>query len=50
MDLVTASGAKRIVHLAAQAGVRYSIDNPFAYSAPTWPATCRCWRPRATTA
>ena len=25
------SGAKRIVHLAAQAGVRYSIDNPFAY-------------------
>jgi UDP-glucuronate 4-epimerase len=31
MTLVTASGAKRIVHLAAQAGVRYSIDNPFAY-------------------
>ena len=31
MDLVKASGAKRIVHLAAQAGVRYSIDNPFAY-------------------
>jgi len=29
--LVQASGAKRIVHLAAQAGVRYSIDNPFAY-------------------
>ncbi len=29
--LVRASGAKRIVHLAAQAGVRYSIDNPFAY-------------------
>jgi UDP-glucuronate 4-epimerase len=26
-----ASGAKRIVHLAAQAGVRYSIDHPFAY-------------------
>ena len=31
MDLVKTSGAKRIVHLAAQAGVRYSIDNPFAY-------------------
>ena len=31
MDLVKTSGAKRIVHLAAQAGVRYSIDNPLAY-------------------
>ncbi|MDG2530404.1 NAD-dependent epimerase/dehydratase family protein [Caulobacter endophyticus] len=31
LALVKASGAKRIVHLAAQAGVRYSIDNPFAY-------------------
>jgi len=29
--LVRDSGARRIVHLAAQAGVRYSIDNPFAY-------------------
>ncbi|CAN5372039.1 NAD-dependent epimerase/dehydratase family protein [soil metagenome] len=29
--LVREVGAKRIVHLAAQAGVRYSIDNPFAY-------------------
>lgn len=29
--LVAASGARRMVHLAAQAGVRYSIDNPFAY-------------------
>jgi len=29
--LVAESGAKRIVHLAAQAGVRYSIENPFAY-------------------
>lgn len=26
-----ASGARRVVHLAAQAGVRHSIDNPFAY-------------------
>lgn len=29
--LVRDSGAKRIVHLAAQAGVRYSIEDPFAY-------------------
>jgi UDP-glucuronate 4-epimerase len=31
MALVRDSGVKRIVHLAAQAGVRYSIENPFAY-------------------
>jgi len=31
MALVKESGARRVVHLAAQAGVRYSIDNPFAY-------------------
>lgn len=30
-DLVKTSGARRVIHLAAQAGVRYSIDNPFAY-------------------
>jgi UDP-glucuronate 4-epimerase len=29
--LVRAEGARRIVHLAAQAGVRYSIDHPFTY-------------------
>jgi UDP-glucuronate 4-epimerase len=29
--LVVEHGVARIVHLAAQAGVRYSIDNPFAY-------------------
>lgn len=29
--LVRETGARRIVHLAAQAGVRYSIENPFAY-------------------
>jgi UDP-glucuronate 4-epimerase len=29
--LVRGAGVRRIVHLAAQAGVRYSIDNPFAY-------------------
>lgn len=30
-SVVCGAGVKRIVHLAAQAGVRYSIDNPFAY-------------------
>ncbi|EAP90297.1 NAD-dependent epimerase/dehydratase family protein [Oceanicaulis alexandrii HTCC2633] len=29
--LVKQHGVKRIVHLAAQAGVRYSLENPFAY-------------------
>lgn len=28
---LAASGADRVIHLAAQAGVRYSIDDPFAY-------------------
>ena len=30
-DLVRSRGVTRIVHLAAQAGVRYSIEHPFAY-------------------
>ncbi len=29
--LVRDNGIRRVVHLAAQAGVRYSLDNPFAY-------------------
>jgi UDP-glucuronate 4-epimerase len=29
--LVREHGVRRIVHLAAQAGVRYSLENPFAY-------------------
>ncbi|VVT25268.1 Uncharacterized 37.6 kDa protein in cld 5'region [Sphingomonas sp. EC-HK361] len=29
--LVADNGITRVVHLAAQAGVRYSIENPFAY-------------------
>jgi UDP-glucuronate 4-epimerase len=29
--LVRDNGVERVVHLAAQAGVRYSIENPFAY-------------------
>jgi UDP-glucuronate 4-epimerase len=29
--LLQQTGARRVVHLAAQAGVRYSIENPFAY-------------------
>lgn len=30
-NLVRDNSVKRVVHLAAQAGVRYSIENPFAY-------------------
>ena len=30
-QLVRTRGVTRIVHLAAQAGVRYSLENPFAY-------------------
>lgn len=29
--LIRDNGVRRVIHLAAQAGVRYSIDNPFAY-------------------
>nr|WP_250890742.1 NAD-dependent epimerase/dehydratase family protein [Sphingobium nicotianae] len=29
--LVRDNGIRRIIHLAAQAGVRYSLENPFAY-------------------
>jgi UDP-glucuronate 4-epimerase len=29
--IVRDNGVRRIVHLAAQAGVRYSLENPFAY-------------------
>jgi UDP-glucuronate 4-epimerase len=29
--VVEDAGADQVIHLAAQAGVRYSIDNPFAY-------------------
>lgn len=31
-DFVLSERPSRILHLAAQAGVRYSIDNPFAYA------------------
>ena len=30
-ELIRETGARRVVHLAAQAGVRYSIEHPFAY-------------------
>ena len=30
-DIIGGSGAVRVIHLAAQAGVRYSITNPMAY-------------------
>ncbi|MEX2516353.1 MAG: NAD-dependent epimerase [Gammaproteobacteria bacterium] len=31
-DLFKAAAAERVIHLAAQAGVRYSIENPHAYA------------------
>ena len=31
LQVVKDSGADRVVHLAAQAGVRHSLENPFAY-------------------
>jgi UDP-glucuronate 4-epimerase len=31
-DLAHQANVRRVVHLAAQAGVRYSIDHPFAYA------------------
>ena len=31
MQACQTAGVKTIIHLAAQAGVRYSIENPFAY-------------------
>ncbi|MCZ6665547.1 MAG: SDR family NAD(P)-dependent oxidoreductase, partial [Gammaproteobacteria bacterium] len=30
-DLFASAGAQRVIHLAAQAGVRYSLENPYAY-------------------
>jgi UDP-glucuronate 4-epimerase len=30
-EVMAEAGVDRVIHLAAQAGVRYSIDNPFAY-------------------
>ena len=30
-DLFATAGAQRVIHLAAQAGVRYSLENPYAY-------------------
>ncbi|MEX6427802.1 NAD-dependent epimerase [Providencia manganoxydans] len=32
VDLCTQEGFDRVIHLAAQAGVRYSLQNPFAYA------------------
>ncbi len=40
---------QRVVNLAAQAGVRYSLENPHAYCRATWSASSTSWRPAATT-
>lgn len=31
LDALSKAGVRRVVHLAAQAGVRYSLEDPFAY-------------------
>ena len=38
----------RVIHLAAQAGVRYSLQNPHAFKA-MWLASSMCWRGVGTT-
>ncbi len=40
---------ERVVNLAAQAGVRYSLKNPHATWIPTSSASATFWRPAATT-
>jgi nucleoside-diphosphate-sugar epimerase len=40
----------RVVHLAAQAGVRYSLQNPHATSTATSSASRTCWRAAGTAA
>jgi hypothetical protein len=40
---------QRVVHLAAQAGVRYSLENPHAYVAATSPASCNVLEAAGTT-
>src|SRR5271166_5550499 len=38
-----------VVHLAAQAGVRYSLQNPHAYLDANIEGSSTCWRDAATT-
>ena len=35
---------QRVINLAAQAGVRYSIENPAAYVTATWLASATSWK------
>ena len=41
---------QRVIHLAAQAGVRYSLTNPHAYIDSNWSASCTSSKAAATTA
>jgi len=50
-ELFRSEGLKRVIHLAAQAGVRYSIENPLAYvNSNVVGRFSRSWRAAATTA
>ena len=40
----------RVIHLAAQAGVRYSLENRTPTSTATWPASSTCWNCAGTVA
>ena len=48
--LEAAAGAERVIHLAAQAGVRYSLTNPVRTSRATWSASPTSSKPAASTA
>ena len=39
----------RVIHLAAQAGVRYSLETPMRTRTPTLSATSTCWKAAAIT-
>ncbi len=49
LGLVADSRPEAIIHLAAQAGVRYSIDAPRAYVEANLAGTFECWRRRGRT-
>lgn len=46
-QLFTGQAFSEVIHLAAQAGVRYSLDNPAPMARPTWSASSICSKPAA---
>jgi UDP-glucose 4-epimerase len=49
-DLFAAEKFNRVINLAAQPGVRYSLKTPIPTSRPIWSASAICWKAAATTA